>query len=170
MFRFHLVPRLTMCQVEDAAVLGNLFSRLSSHAQIAPLLRAYESIRYDRATATQASSRLNQRIFHLPDGLEQEERDRQMKAAMEVALNEVGEEVRRMVESTATVGATRVSAREGKDVADEGGAPAPSDGNNPNQWADKVKSRVQFGYDADADAERWWAEHGAKTIGMLADA
>ncbi|KAF8421749.1 hypothetical protein L210DRAFT_3672418 [Boletus edulis BED1] len=56
--------------VEDAAVLGNLFSRLSSPAQIAPLLRAYESIRYDCATATQASSRLNQHIFHLPDGPE----------------------------------------------------------------------------------------------------
>ncbi|KAF8122377.1 hypothetical protein EV363DRAFT_1436721 [Boletus edulis] len=56
--------------VEDAAVLGNLFSRLSSPAQIAPLLCAYESIRYDRATATQASSRLNQHIFHLPDGPE----------------------------------------------------------------------------------------------------
>ncbi|KAF8134218.1 hypothetical protein EV363DRAFT_1160497 [Boletus edulis] len=149
--------------VEDAAVLGNLFSRLSSPAQIAPLLRAYESIRYDRATATQASSRLNQHIFHLPDGPEQEERDRQMRMAMEAALSEVGEQVRRRVHNTATVtSASAVVA--GQKV----GAPADANRDNANQWADKAKSRIQFGYDADAEAEKWWAEHGQKTIGVLA--
>ena len=72
--------------VEDAAVLGNLFSRVSSREQITPLLYAYQSIRYDRATDTQASSRLNQRIFHLPDGPEQQRRDADMREAMQLAL------------------------------------------------------------------------------------
>jgi salicylate hydroxylase len=128
-------------------------------------LRAYESIRYARATATQASSRLNQYIFHLPDGPEQEERDRQMKTAMEVALSEVGEDVRRRVQSTATVGGASADVM-GR--AQGNGAPADPNRDNANQWADKVKSRVQFGYDADVEAEKWWAEHGHRTIGVLA--
>ena len=85
-----------------------------------------------------------------------------MKAAMEVALSEVGEDVRQRVRSTATVGGASA------DVA--GGAQGGADPNrdNANQWADKAKSRVQFGYDADVEAEKWWAEHGQKTIGVLA--
>ncbi|KAN0091583.1 hypothetical protein V8E55_005149 [Tylopilus felleus] len=150
--------------VEDAAVLGNLFSRLSSRAQIAPLLRAYESIRYDRATATQASSRLNQHIFHLPDGPEQEERDRQMREAMELALSQEDEDVRRRVRSTATVGEARTGIATSMVVQPNGDA----NRDNANQWADKEKSRVQFGYDADVEAEKWWAEHGEKTIAPLA--
>ncbi|KAI6046392.1 hypothetical protein EDC04DRAFT_3006615 [Pisolithus marmoratus] len=71
--------------IEDAAVLGNLFSRLSSRAQIGPLLRAYEAIHYDRATDTQRFSRLRKAFLHLPDGPEQEQRDRMMRAAMEDA-------------------------------------------------------------------------------------
>lgn len=125
--------------IEDAAVLGNLFSRLSSHAQIAPLLHAYESIRYERATNTQASSCLNQVIFHLPDGPEQEKRDKQMHAAMEDALREVRGET--SVDST--------------DMGTKG---------NANQWADKEKSAIQFGYDADEEAEKWWREHGKSEI------
>jgi len=112
-------------------VLGSLFSRLSLRSQIAPLLHAYQSIRYDRATATQASSRLNQHIFHLPDGPQQEERDRQMRAAIEDAL--------------------RVARGEKSTLASAG---------NANQWADKEKNRVQFGYDADEEAEKWWCNHG----------
>lgn len=41
-----------------------------------------------------------------------------------------------------------------------------SDG-NPNQWADQHKNDVQFGYDADIEAERWWAEEGQFTVGRL---
>ena len=85
-----------------------------------------------------------------------------MKAAMEVALSEVGEDVRQRVRSTATVGGASA------DVA--GGTQGSGDPNrdNANQWADKAKSRAQFGYDADVEAEKWWAEHGQKTIGVLA--
>ncbi|KAJ8596570.1 FAD/NAD(P)-binding domain-containing protein [Rhizopogon salebrosus TDB-379] len=122
--------------VEDAAVLGNLFSHLSLHSQITPLLHAYQCIRYARATATQASSRLNQHIFHLPDGPQQEERDRQMRAAIEDALR-----VARGAKST---------------LASAG---------NANQWADKEKNRMQFGYDADEEAEKWWRDHGHTLVG-----
>lgn len=39
---------------------------------------------------------------------------------------------------------------------------------NANQWADKEKSAMQFGYDADEAAERWWREGGEQVIGSLA--
>ena len=42
------------------------------------------------------------------------------------------------------------------------GKPIP-DG-NPNQWADRTKSRVQFGYDAYAEVERWWTSGGARQL------
>jgi hypothetical protein len=31
---------------------------------------------------------------------------------------------------------------------------------NRNQWADKKKSDILFGYDADAEVDKWWAAHG----------
>ena len=125
--------------IEDAAVLGNLFSRLSHPSQIAPLLHAYQSLRLKRTADTQASSRLNQHIFHLPDGPEQEARDADMRAAMEAEF--------------------RMLRGEPVDVTLEG---------SKNQWADRKKNMMQFGYDADAVADRWWAEVGEKEIGGLA--
>ncbi|KAG9050167.1 hypothetical protein FS837_007281 [Tulasnella sp. UAMH 9824] len=68
--------------VEDGAVLGNLFSRLSHPSQITPLLYAYETLRLPRTAKVQASSRLNQYIFHLEDGPEQVKRDQEMRQAM----------------------------------------------------------------------------------------
>lgn len=85
---------------------------------------------------------------------------------MEVTLNEVGEEVRRGVRSSATVGGAVASA--GVDLMQEKSADVDVNRDNPNLWADKAKSRIQFGYDADAEAERWWAEHGQRTIPVLA--
>jgi len=38
------------------------------------------------------------------------------------------------------------------------GEPLP-DG-NPNQWADRIKRRLQFHYEAYAEVERWWGESG----------
>jgi salicylate hydroxylase len=127
--------------VEDGAVLGNLFSRISSRKQIGPLLHAYQEIRYDRASATQNASRFNQKIFHLEDGPEQEERDNQMREAMYAAQRAFRGEVAE------------------QDTAGEG---------NPNTWADKSKSKIQFSYDADAEAEKWWEEKGEKDIVALA--
>jgi len=68
--------------IEDAAVIGNVFSYLSNRAQIKPLLLAYQELRLSRTSDTQLSSRLNQKIFHLSDGPEQEARDADMRAAM----------------------------------------------------------------------------------------
>lgn len=124
--------------IEDAAVLGSLFSRLAHPAQIAPLLRAYEGLRLQRTAGTQASSRLNQHIFHLPDGPEQEVRDADMRAAMDIEF--------------------RFLAGEDVDTTREG---------STNQWADRKKNVEQFSYDADAAADRWWAEVGEREIGSL---
>ena len=83
--------------------------------------------RLPRATATQESSRLNQKIFHLPDGRAQRARDDAMRTAMAAEL-------------------------EGKPIPD----------GNPNQWADRTKSQVQFDYDAYAEVERWWTSGGGR--------
>ncbi|KAF5368111.1 hypothetical protein D9757_011566 [Collybiopsis confluens] len=68
--------------IEDAAVLGNLFSRLQSKSQIPWLLEGYQAIRKPRTTSTMADSWLNRKIFHLPDGPEQISRDAQWKNRM----------------------------------------------------------------------------------------
>ena len=116
--------------VEDAAVLGNLLSRISHISQLGPLLKAYEDLRLPRTADTQESSRLNQYIFHLPDGPEQRKRDDSMRRAMELELAGNTAELQR--ESTG----------------------------NLNQWADRTKSKILFGYDADAEVDKWWASHG----------
>jgi len=33
---------------------------------------------------------------------------------------------------------------------------------NPNQWADRRMSEIQFGYDADTEVEQWWSQTGSK--------
>lgn len=120
--------------VEDAAVLGNLLSRISSRRQLTPLLRAYETIRHARATMTQLDSRKNQHIFHLPDGPEQEARDASMRAAMEEALKEAR------------------------------GEPADDCAGNPNQWGDRVKNKESFGYDADKAVDIWWKSNQPREL------
>ncbi|KAI0367938.1 FAD/NAD(P)-binding domain-containing protein [Pilatotrama ljubarskyi] len=72
--------------IEDAAVLGNILSRRTHPAQLAPLLQAYQDVRLPRTAETQRHSCLNQETFRLPDGLEQEARDAQMRQAMEAEL------------------------------------------------------------------------------------
>lgn len=89
--------------------------------------------RLPRATATQETSRLNQNIFHLPDGPAQRARDDGMRAAMAAEL-------------------------EGESIPD----------GNPNQCADKTKTRIQFDYDAYAEVERWWIGGGRERIEALA--
>ena len=125
--------------IEDAAVLGNLLSHLSHPAQIHPLLNAYESLRLERTANTQASSRDNQRIFHYPDGPEQQARDDEMRRAM----------------------------------AREKGLPCENANDemqgNANQWADKATSLMQFGYDADMVADKWWNEVGEKVYGSFGE-
>ncbi|KAI6115942.1 hypothetical protein F5141DRAFT_1212544 [Pisolithus sp. B1] len=128
--------------IEDAAVLGNLFSHLSSRAQIAPLLHAYEALRYERATNAQTFSRLNKATLHLPDGLEQEQRDGKMRAAMEDAPKKIHDEV--------PVGDTDANTK-----------------GNTSQRNNEKKIAIQYGYDADEEAEKWWHQHGESEIGPL---
>ncbi|KAJ7326192.1 hypothetical protein DFH08DRAFT_787093 [Mycena albidolilacea] len=117
--------------IEDAAVLGVLFSHITSRRQIQPLLQAYQALRYPRTTDTQLAARLNQKIFHLPDGPEQEARDISMRKGMEDMLREAR------------------------------GEPSREDSSgNANVWADRAKNRVQFCYDAEVEAERWWRGSG----------
>ncbi|KDQ50681.1 hypothetical protein JAAARDRAFT_41875 [Jaapia argillacea MUCL 33604] len=157
--------------IEDAAVLGNLFSKLESREQIKPLLEAYQELRLERTGNTQASSRLNQHIFHLPDGPEQRHRDAEMRKAMLAELyhvihNESEEERRRADiwgrESLMTGIRYELDEEIAKQVARE------MEGNegNPNQWADRKKNIVQFGYDADEEVEKWWEVHGER-IGKI---
>ncbi|KAJ7037624.1 hypothetical protein C8F04DRAFT_1091926 [Mycena alexandri] len=68
--------------LEDAAVLGNIFSRLSHKDHIGQFLDAYQQIRIGRTTSTQAASWSNRKTFHLPDGPAQELRDQSMRLAM----------------------------------------------------------------------------------------
>ena len=123
--------------IEDGAVLGNLLSRISRLSQLGPLLKAYQDLRLARTSMVQQSSRLNQRIFHLPDGPEQRERDENMRKAMAVELS-----------------------------GDLGVVRRESDGNQ-NQWADRKKSDELFGYDADAEVDKWWAVHGRRLDGSV---
>ena len=38
---------------------------------------------------------------------------------------------------------------------------------NANQWADKKKSDAQFGYDADAEVEKWWLANGESIMALV---
>ncbi|KAL5482995.1 hypothetical protein ACEPAI_8224 [Sanghuangporus weigelae] len=124
--------------IEDAAVLGSLLSHLSHISQIPILLKAYEKLRLERTAKTQASSRLNQRIFHLPDGPEQQARDELMREAMELE-NECMKDGDLTQLENVTKG-------------------------NPNQWADQSLNIEQFSYDADEVAEIWWKEEGEASL------
>jgi len=65
--------------IEDGAVLGYLFERLSHPSQLPDLLVIYEALRKPRTTKVVKSSTLSRRILHLSDGPVQEERDRQLQ-------------------------------------------------------------------------------------------
>jgi salicylate hydroxylase len=61
--------------IEDGAALATCLTETSG---VEAALRLYESVRLPRASKIQAMSAQNKVRFHLPDGPEQEERDRQM--------------------------------------------------------------------------------------------
>ncbi|KAJ3716990.1 FAD/NAD(P)-binding domain-containing protein [Lentinula raphanica] len=121
--------------IEDAAVLGNLFSRISDSSQIPLLLNAYQQLRHARATATQEASARNRSVYHLPDGADQELRDAAMRSAMEMEI---------------------LNYQKFKD----GYIPIAHHGrDNPNAWSDKSKNQEQFDYDPDVAVENWWASN-----------
>ena len=45
------------------------------------------------------------------------------------------------------------------ELAGDSGALRRETSGNHNQWADKKKSDELFGYDADVEADKWWAAH-----------
>lgn len=38
---------------------------------------------------------------------------------------------------------------------------------NANQYSDKVKSFIQYAYDADKEVDKWWMQQGEILIGTL---
>ena len=144
--------------IEDAAVLGNLFSRITSASHIPAYLRAYEQLRHARTSATQEDSRLSRYIFHLADGPEQEARDTSMKRAMLVeAARQTLMDVSHAAQNASETRAKSASIRVGGGRNEE----------SANQWADRKKNVEQFTYDADAVAEQWWVNEGEALVRKL---
>lgn len=63
--------------IEDGATLAHCLEGVPADA-VPDALRRYEALRLPRASRLQLMSRANKTNFHLPDGPEQEERDRRM--------------------------------------------------------------------------------------------
>ncbi|CAE7183515.1 unnamed protein product [Rhizoctonia solani] len=123
--------------VEDAVVLGGLLSGVGRLDDLPRLLREYQDLRLPRTAESQKSARLNQFIFHLPDGPEQLARDGDMSQAMEWEQ-------------------AWLSREKGKNgVLKEERIWA----GNMNQWADQTKNKLQFGYDAFEAVEEWWRQN-----------
>lgn len=65
--------------LEDAAVLGECLSRIPSKSHLRTALHVYETCRKARTTAVVQRSNVQQHLYHLHDGPEQQERDRRMR-------------------------------------------------------------------------------------------
>lgn len=132
--------------LEDAAVLGNLLSHLSSPSQLSYFLNTYERIRLPRTSDFQLSARAMQVAFHTPDGPARQARDNALRADMQAKPGK----------STTQAGASDGS------QASAGGdqAKLASSGSVPN----KEKYATWFGYDADAQVDAWWVEEGKAYI------
>ncbi|KAE9987123.1 hypothetical protein EG327_003984 [Venturia inaequalis] len=81
----YLASGAGMC-LEDAAVLGELFSRAPNPKDPRTkkqLLKIYENCRKERTEMVVQRGNLQQWLYHLHDGPEQEERDRKMRVAEE---------------------------------------------------------------------------------------
>ncbi|KAL4922310.1 hypothetical protein BDW62DRAFT_207621 [Aspergillus aurantiobrunneus] len=73
--------------VEDAAALGVVLSEITSKHDIPLALQAYEKSRKERAETVQQSGSTNRITLHLPDGPEQEARDKQFRASLKGGSN-----------------------------------------------------------------------------------
>ena len=152
--------------IEDAAVLGNLLSRLGpphvAGKHLVMLLKAYEKLRLHRTAMTQETSALNKYIFHLDDGPEQEARDASMRRAM------LAEERAEAAEAESACAApTPASEVKSAGSGGSGGFPRARNAENANQWADRKKNQIQYGYDADAEVEKWWIAEGERQLRRL---
>ncbi|KAH7097994.1 FAD/NAD(P)-binding domain-containing protein [Auriculariales sp. MPI-PUGE-AT-0066] len=166
--------------IEDGAVIGALFARLQNASQVPVLLNAYVELRHARTAEVQSSSRLNQHIFHLPDGEQQRERDDAMRETLvgapgggyppAVLAAQRGAQpnfaagnpnVAAALDATGVVQASVL--RDSTATATGGGGNQPEYVGNPNQWADAQKSRALFGYDSLYDAHAWLQRNGMET-------
>lgn len=73
--------------VEDGAVLGKLFSHISSERQIAPLLYAFQEVRQPRTRSVRVHDMHDLQNMLLPDGPEQATRDARMQALTRAGKN-----------------------------------------------------------------------------------
>ena len=79
-----------MC-VEDAAVLGGLFSRLRSWDQVPSLMEAYQDLRQERTHFVACQDQSNADITWLPPGPYRDARDAAMRADKQCGLDEFSE-------------------------------------------------------------------------------
>lgn len=68
--------------LEDGATLAEELKKLNTLDDLPSILKKYESLRKPRVTDVQKGARVHSVIWHYPDGPEQEERDRKMKATI----------------------------------------------------------------------------------------
>ncbi len=68
---------------EDAAVLGGVFSHVTGASKIPGATQLYESIRQGRTRKLHQITFEQGEDLHLPDGPEQEERDRHLAKSLE---------------------------------------------------------------------------------------
>jgi salicylate hydroxylase len=73
--------------VEDVAVLHLALDRISTKDHLPIVLKAYELARKPRAEHIMSVAGNNRIVLHLPDGPEQQERDRKFKAVTEGSEN-----------------------------------------------------------------------------------
>lgn len=69
-------------QIEDTAAIGELFSSIQGPWEVPALALAFQELRSSRCSDAQDASRMNQKVFHLPDGPLQEARDAQLQHAI----------------------------------------------------------------------------------------
>ncbi|KAJ4489914.1 hypothetical protein J3R30DRAFT_3417294 [Lentinula aciculospora] len=123
--------------VEDAECLGVLFSHITNLNQIPSLLKAYEDIRYERATTTQRLSTENRETYHLPDGPEQQARDSRLQLRMK---------------AHAAVANGEFISSENRSIVERG------------MRSRQQEDDLQYGYDISLTTERWWQENGTSTL------
>ncbi len=69
--------------VEDGAALAEVLSVIESREQVCDALRIFEKERMKRSGGMQSASLVNGKLWHFPDGPQQEARDRGMRAEVE---------------------------------------------------------------------------------------
>ena len=70
-------------QIEDAEMLGALFSHITSKEQIKEFAMALQSLRAPRCKDAVEGARKNQAMAHMADGPEQQKRDEDMKRGVD---------------------------------------------------------------------------------------